>query len=320
MFNPEQKQAFLDYCMNYKEESTVKLIERIFNSTEILEEQLEKDVSEFTQMDVLELLKNYDSRSPRRLMTTCKILSDYYIWVSQVEKISEGLINPFDKIITDKMIEDIIPKDALNKKFFTKEYLIEEIKDKIPDVTNQFIVYSLFHGIKVEELIKLKIKDLDFENNIVKLITGREIVVDTLFKHLMIEANSQTQYFEDGIEVEDIKRRYTYGDSVYIIKKCGVKECDAVRPLYINFRMNTIREQLENKFISLSTLYKNGVINYIKEQFAKKGVDLKTAILHPINGKSYTYDKETQKYINDFGSKMKVKILRMEIKDYLDLL
>lgn len=320
MYRPEQKQAFLDYYKNYKEDSTVQLVERIFNSTELVENQFDKDVSEFNQIEVLELLKSYNSSSPRRLMSNCKFLSDYYIWCSQVEKLVSGIINPFNKSITDNMIDNIISKEDLNKKYFTKEHLIKELNDKVPDVTNQFITYALFNSIKVEELINLKIGDLDFENNKVKLITGREIIVDTLFKHLMINANDQTQYFADGIEVEDIKRRYTYGESDYVIKKCGVKECDVVRPLYINFRIRTIKEQMENEFISLSTLYKNGLVSYIKEQFAKKGVDLKTAILHPINGKLYTYDEETQQYIYDFGSKMEVKILRMEIKDYLDLL
>jgi len=320
MYRPEQKQAFLEYYRNYREDSTVQLMERIFNSTELVENQFNKDVSEFNQIEVLELLKSYNSSSPRRLMSNCKFLSDYYIWCSQVEKLVSGIINPFDKSITDNMIDNIIPKEDLNKKYFTKEYLIEELNDKVPDVTNQFIAYALFNGITVEELINLKIGDLDFDNNKVKLITGREIIVDTLFKHLMINANDQTQYFADGIEIEDIRKRYTYGESDYVIKKCGVKECDAVRPLYINFRIRKIKEQMENEFISLSTLYKNGLVNYIKEQFAKKNVSLKDAILHPINGKLYTYDEETQQYIYDFGSKMEVKILRMEIKDYLDLL
>ena len=320
MYRPEQKKAFLDYYINSREESTVQLVERIFNSTELLENQLEKDVSEFNQIEVLDLLKNYDSRSPRRLMSTCKYLSDYYIWVSQVEHITESLINPFDKSITDNMIENIIPTGSLSQKFFTKEYFINEINDKILEVTNRFIAYAIFRGIKVEELVNLRINDLDFENNKVKLFTGREIEVDTLFKHLMIEANDQVQYFADGIELEDKLKRFTYGQSEYVIKKCGVKECDAVRPLYISFRMSVIKEQMENEFISISTLYKNGLINYIKEQFAKRNISLKDAILHEKTGRLYTYNEDLQQCIYDFGSKMAAKILRLEIKDYIDLL
>jgi hypothetical protein len=84
--------------------------------------------------------------------------------------------------------------------------------------------------------------------------------------------------------------------------------------------MNTIKEQMENEFISLSTLYKNGLINYIKEQFAKRDISLKDAIFHEKTGRLYTYNEELQQYIYDFGSKMEAKMLRMEIKDYIDLL
>lgn len=320
MYRPEQKQAFLNYYLNYKEESTVQLVERIFNSTETLENQLNKDVSEFNQLEVFELLKSYDSKSPRRLMIACKILSDYYIWVSQVEKLSEGLINPFDKSITDNMVEQIIPKENLNQKYFNKEHLINELRDKVPDVTNRFIAYALFYGIKVDELIKIKIDDLDDEHHKLKLNTGREILVDDLFKHWMIEADDQVQYFANGIEVEDRRKLYTYSESDYVIKKCGSKKDGEVQPRLITVRLMTIREQMENEFISLSTLYKNGLVNYIKEQFAKRNISLRDALLHKNTGRFYTYDYDLQQCIYDFGSKIESKMLRMEYKDYIDLL
>lgn len=320
MYRPEQKQAFLDYYTKFREGSTVQLMERIFNSTELVENQFQKDVSEFNQIEVLELLKNYNSKSPRRLKTACKFLSDYYIWVSQIEQISQGLINPFDKTITDSMIDNLIPKEELNRRFFTKEYLIEELKENLLDVSNQFIAYARFCGLSVEELINLTINDLDFENNKVKLVTGREIIVDKLFKKLMIETNDQVQYFPDGIEVEDKLKRYTYGNSIYVIKKCGSIEGDIVRPLYINSRLEKIREQTENDFITLASLYKNGMLSYIKEQFAKKNISIKDAFLHEKTRKLYTYNEELQNYMCEFGSKMPVKMLRMEVKDYLDLL
>lgn len=136
----------------------------------------------------------------------------------------------------------------------------------------------------------------------------------------MIEANDQIQYFADGIDKESKTKAYDYANSDYIIKSCGKNVLEQVSQHYITARMSVIKEQMGNEFISITTLYKNGMINYIKEQFAKKNIDLKTAFLHPIDGKRYTHDKETQQYINEYGSKMTVRFLRMEIKDYLDLL
>jgi integrase len=261
MYNADQKLRYLNYCRNNRfEEPTVELIQRIFKSTKTEEEQFDKDVSEFNQIEVTDLLKSFNSKSRTRLKTTCMFLRDYSVWCYQ-EGLVDSIINPFDNRVTETIINTLIVKDDLNKKYFTKEQFIKNINDNIPDVTNRFIAYTIYSGLNLEELVNIKITDLDFDNNRLKLITGREITIDNLFKHLMIESNDQIQYFYNGIEVEDTKKRYTYGESKYVIKKCGVKNCDAVRPLYINFRMKTIKEQMDNEFISISTIYKNGLIN-----------------------------------------------------------
>jgi integrase len=208
---------------------TIGLIERIFNSTEVAETQHGKDVCDFNPIEVVDFLKGLDSKSRRRLQSTCIRLSKYYEWCKNVEHLTNNIVNPFDSRGIDIVIDGILPKEDLNKKYFTKiQYL--EMLNEIADPSNKFIAHAFYSGLSLEELVSLKIVDLDFENYIVHLLNGRDLKVDTMFKHLMIEANDQTQYFADGIEVEDVRKRYTYGQSDYIIKKCGVKECDAVRP------------------------------------------------------------------------------------------
>lgn len=319
MYNENQKKRYLKYCAGLYEAQTVSLIELIFNSTEIVEDQRSKDACDFNQIDVTDYLKGLDSKSRRRLQSTCIRLSKYHEWCYNIEHLTNNIQNPFDSRGIELVIDGILPKSDLNGKYFTKEEYLKML-EKIIDVSNKFITHAIFLGLTIEELINLKMEDLDFETNKLRLNSGRVIIVDALFKHLMIETDDQIQYFADGIEKESRVKAYDYASSEYVIKSCGKKTSGTVSPQYITNRMKTIKEQSENEFMSVSTLYKNGMINYIKEQYAKKDIDLKTAITHPIDGKKYTYDKETQQYINEFGSKMTIRFLRMEIKDYLDLL
>jgi hypothetical protein len=319
MYNEFQKKRYLKYCSNLYEPITVGLIERIFKSTELAETQFNKDICDFNPIEVVDFLKGFNSKSRMRLQSTCIRLSKYYIWCKNVEHLTSNIVNPFDKRGMDIVIDTILPKEDLNNKFFTKAQFVKML-DEIADVSNQFIAYLFYSGLTVEEMVHLQLKDLDFENNKLHLITGRVIDVDTLFKHLMIETNDQVQYFEDGIEKESRTKAYDYSITEYVIKTCSKRSYGVVKDNYIAIRMLAIKKQMENKFISIPTIYKNGLINYIKEQYAKKDIDLKTAFLKPLNGRLYVHDEETQQYINDFGSKMTVRFLRMEIKDYLDLL
>jgi integrase len=319
MYNEFQKKRYLKYCSDTYEPMTIGLIERIFTSTEVAENQYEKDVCDFNPIEVVDFLKGLNSKSRRRLQSTCIRLSKYYEWCKNVEHLTSNIINPFDSRGIDIVIDGILPKEDLNKKYFTKiQYL--EMLNEIADVSNKFISYAFYSGLSFEELVNLKTGDLDFEHNIVHLINGRDLKVDTMFKHFMIETSDQTQYFADGIEKESRSKAYDYAESEYVIRTCSKNMAEPASQSYITTRMKVIKEQMGNEFISITTLYKNGMINYIKEQFAKKDIDLNTAFLLPIDGKRYVYDKETQQYISEFGSKMTVRFLRMEVKDYLDLL
>jgi hypothetical protein len=327
MYNADQKNRYLENRrMSKYEEPTIELLIKIFNSTESEEVQFGKDLSEFNQIEVVDLFKSFNSKSPRRLQSTSIFLYDYTSWCYE-EGLIDNIANPYDKNIIDVIIKDIIPKDLLSEKYFNKDTMVNNYINSIIDVSNKFIAYALYCGIKgnnYEELINLRKFDLDHDNHVVKLITGRTVKVDSLFINLMINANDMTHYFADGIEKESRQRKYEYQRSEYVIKSCGGKKNltgDAVSPEYLNKRLATIKEQSGNKYMSASLLYKNGLINHIKERYKKDfGIDLKTALFDEINGKLYTYDKTTQKYIEEFGSKMTVRMLRMEIRDYIDIL
>jgi len=318
MYNSDQKIRYMNNCRF--EDTTIKLIEKIFNAAQIEEEQYGKDLSEFNQIEVTDLLKSFNSKSPRRLKSNCFYFNDYYLWCYE-EGLVDSIVNPYEKDIIDAIVSDIIPTKQLNDKFFLKDDITDSYFPNIPDVSNKFILYAHFLGIKTDELINLKISDLNYSDHTVKLITRRIVKVDSLFINLMVNTNDQTQYFEDGIEKESKFNKYDYIPTDYVIKTCSTRNIkDTVNVSYIIHRLSVIKRQAGNDYISSSTIYNNGLINYVKEKYEEQGISIKTALYQRINQKLYTYDKQTAIYIKEYGSKKTVRILRMEVNDYIDIL
>lgn len=316
MHNSEQKMRYLEKC-NY-EESTIELIGSIFNSIQMTEDYFNKDASNFSQLEVIDMLKNFNSKSKKRLKSVCVFLSSYYNWCYD-EGMVDNLANPFDSRITDIIIDGLITKEDLEGKFFNREQMLG-YKDLILNVSNQFIVYGLYIGIKSEELIRLKIEDLDENTASVKLESGRVVIVDDLFIKLMKQTNNSEIYFADGVVKENKFNRYSYSPSKYVLKQCGDNE--EGKPISVgalSVRMRTIKAQTGNEFFTAPNIYKNGAINYIKSRYEEQGITLKTAFTSQINGKLYTYEAQTQQYIDEFGANYTVRMLRKDIEGFIDV-
>ncbi len=319
MYNEERKQWFLNEC-GY-EEPTVELLKKIFKSTELEERTFGKDLCEFNEDEAIDLLKSYNSKSRRRLKSTAKFLSVYYQWCYQ-KNIIKNILNPFDERTINFVIDNIIPVEVFSDKFFTKKDIIGYIGSLLDDI-NKFILLAPFYGLKGEgyiEIINLKMKDLDEERKTVKLATGRIAKVDDLFIEYMKKAEKVENYITENEPNNRNYKAYIYNSNGYIIKSCGGgSDLEPVKASFINQRLIRIKAQIGNKFISISNLYKNGLINYVKEQYSLKGISLKEALFSELNGKLYVHDEETQKYIEEFGSRMTVRMLRLELKEYIDI-
>lgn len=322
MYNEEQKKRYLAQCKY--EDDTKTLITSIFNRLEKNENFYEKDVCQFIRPEVVDLLKSFNSKSPLRLQGDCIYLKDYYDWCI-IEGLADNVVNPFDQSEIMDIIDELIPKEMLNQKFFTKEDLLADIFSNVPDPCNQFLPYAIFSGVKGDkyvELINLRIEDLDKEAKTLKLITGRTIEVDDIFIKLMVAANNSDEYFKDGIPKDNTRKNNEYCKTGYIFRVCNTsKDGDGIVSYgFISIRLLFITSQCDNKFISASTLYKNGLVNHVKKRYAEQNISLKDAILAQDHGKKYTYDSDTDKYIHEFGSIMLARMFRRQVGDYIDQL
>lgn len=319
MYNQIQKQKYLDSCKYNK--GTRYTIMNMFRGAARVERHFGTDLANFNKPKVEELLKSYNSKSRDYLTSMCVYYADYFNWCLENAYVDpSNVINQYDSSMVKTIIENIVPFKLIKGKFFNKKDILKYL-DCIEDVSNKFIMYALFIGIKGEdfhELSHLRMSSLDEEKRVVKLTDGRLRSVDDLFIDLMKKTDQSQFYYEEGKSYINNKRNI-YDDSIYVLKYCRNNK-NANLPVnrgFYSVRLKIIKRQTSNKFITAPTLYMNGLINFIKEQFEKKGITLEDAFFHKTNNKLYTYNDDIEKLITEYGANKTVRMLRYELKETL---
>lgn len=321
MFNDDRKRWFIkdsDYIV-----STIEIIERLFNSTEPIERQKKKDLCEFSQKDVIDLLRSFNSKSRRTLESKCNYLFNYYNWCLN-KGFTEDIENVFVLSSLKNVIEDLVPVNILSDKIFLFDDIDEMIND-IPQVEYKLYIYSIFCGLNIDDLIHLRMSDYNNKTNELKLYSGRTIKPDKLLYNLMWQTDSMEYFDKDGtgscIEGR-YKFRYMYVKTEYVLKAAGSKSCsyDYISKSVYDNGIRYIQKYFNNKNISYVNLHKSGLINFIKEKYEEKGISIQDVFTKKINDRVYEHDSETQDYIYEFGEKITTRMLRMEIIDIIDRL
>lgn len=322
LYREQQKMRYLKQCRY--EEPTKEVIISAFKGACKVEKFYEKDLSEFNQQEVIYLLKRVGGRTRNYLYVLCSFFADYYTWC-----LSEKLIQDVDnKYVLEKytmMIENVMPHDSMEERFFTKKVFLEYL-DKIYAPENKLISYAIYLSIlgeDFEELIHMRIEDLDEENKEMSLVTGRVVKVDDLFIELLKAANSKMFYDEDG-KLQSSSRRvdlYNYIENGYVLKQLTRGTNKPVTKSTIIGRLTTIKKQSGNKSMTPLVIYKNGLVEHIRGRFDEKGMSLEEAFMSKVlSTKKKIYKnlyEEIQEYIDEFGSTISAKTLKNDVVKYL---
>jgi hypothetical protein len=331
MYNEFQKRRYLESEGFIHEDGLKEVAQRIFETVSITEIQKGKDLSEFNKLQVIDLLKAINSRSKKYLRLVTSICFEYTNWQKIQGAIDNGNINYYDYSIAKNIIDELVPLNMIADKYFNEDYIIDIVTNKIKDPLNKFLTYAPYKGVcgmNCNDLKQLKYKDIDEETKTVKLTSGKILKVDDIFIKLAKDADEATEYMPEGtsyVQNDDNriknKNAFVYSNSDFILKSGGTVESDykEVTQSLIIRRFNYIQQQVGNKFIVPSNLYKNGLINYIKERFEERGITLRQAFFEKEDKVSYVYTKDIQKYMIEYGAAPSDRTLRRELKEVIDL-
>ena len=174
MYNQEQKQEFIKVSVNT---DAGRAYGTLFKKTGAYEEELGKDVSNFTASEIKNLYCSFYSTSVETLLVYNTNLSIYTRFMIANGQVKDSQ-NHFDEI-DNKVLLDCVNLTYIHRRILTREQLLADIK-KLPNACQKWVVLGSFEGLNIEDLCGAKISNIDKEGYLTysdrRLLLSRELL------------------------------------------------------------------------------------------------------------------------------------------------
>lgn len=234
--------------------------ERVFDKSYVFEELYKRDLYDFSTSNLIDFFKYLDLANINNLIVYKLNLTKYAEWAVSENLVADNQIH-FNEL-TMEILNSCISKARIGNAIISYEKL-----KNISFVNKQdkFVFWSIFEGIKgkdYEEIINMKIEDIDGSAHTVSLCTGRTIKVSPEFIDAAQGAWNETEYIT--LKDADIVLPL-FGDYVFKEKRMS-RGIDKPRSVY-----NTIVRNI-NYFPELSgdvtarSIRDSGLIHYLNDR------------------------------------------------------
>ena len=264
MYNQEIK-------MRYKAEREAsvvlppKALELDFKKTNAFEEQLDKDVFNFTVYELLNMYKTWNIKSIDTLYVINNRLSQYAQWALEQNLVIDSQ-NHFLEINRD-MLLGCINAIAQQKRLVTRERMIAWCS-QLPNACDKFVFLGLYEGLEgkdFEDLWNSSMDDIDKESKTIQVSRG----VLPISQDLIDFAEESNQTFELYPMSGDMARVTKLIENGKIIKlKQNTKYNDPIhngRAIYTTIKRVCIFLDID-KWFNTKQCHKSGMINLIRNR------------------------------------------------------
>ena len=304
-YNPEIK-------IQYIEEKSKEVIisnnylECQFNKTSKMEEELDKDLSNFTVYEITEYYKMLNISSFDTLFVMNSQFSMYTQWCLQKSLVKDNQ-NHFLEM-TLEHLKDCLNKALVNMKIVSRETILNWV-DQLPNPKDQFVLLGLFEGLKGKDFCELsKLRPEDIKGNIATLCTGRDIELSDRLLKIISDCVAEDKYYSisgNGTKVMPLV------DKGYVIKdypnaRGDVSDFQLGRKVYNSItRILNYFDVLD--FMTANSIAESGKLHMIKEKAKELNMSCK----------DYIYSNHITEVEKKYNSKIVRSIYWLKYEDYL---
>ena len=273
MYNGFGKMFFLRNCAPREKELYLKF----FKNTEKFERLAQKDISDFEYQEALALLKQLEISSISTLSMFVSMMDNYALFC-QKSKASKLGINSF-KIISGKDIkESLIKFKTQDERIFSLEELQKFCELNLTNICDKVLIFCLFHGIygkkgeEGEEIANITKEDVDKENHLVRLYTGKERNIP-LFLCQLIEKSCDTyEYYRMSSRTTTHRLIFLPEDKSPFKKRNNSITIDNISRR-IQDRLEKLRVDTGCELLYLKKIIDSGLVQNLKDIMKEKNLD-----------------------------------------------
>ena len=274
MYQNENKESFIKDYMKSRVIAETSLYS-LFRKTQEYEENLNKDCSEFTIGEALEMYENFKAKSVYVLLNYNVILKAYCAWYKYYNGLETEIA--YDSI-SKNMLEPLISEDAI--KILSREDVID-IEDQLLNWTDKAIVEALFEGLSgnsMRDLISINTEMIDHKTKQLIFEDGRVFDLTDRLYNLLIESFNEVEYICYGATMRvkklvGIGRLYKERDNAHAL------ESDDRNFRWIYRKIQNIRRHVGMDNLTMKNLAVSGLIYYLRNGVSLTGLDLKSFLL-----------------------------------------
>lgn len=305
MYNENLKKRYIE---EKKESATLpsNYLECQFNKVGKYEEELKKDVYDFTVYEIVEYYKILNLSSLEVLAVLNSHLSLYTQWALQENLVKDNQ-NHFLEIDLEKM-KSCLNKVLIERKIVSREQIIEWCEE-LPNPKDQVVMLGLFEGLKGKDFCDfVNLRPEDVNGNKLTLVDGRTIIVSNeLIKYIEDSIAEDKYYSSSGNQIKTmplINKGYVIKE--YPNTKEGTSAFAKGRIIY-NGIARSLKYVGALSYMSANSICESGKIWMIKQRAAELG----------ISAKDYVYSVYIREVEHQFGCKIVKSVFWLKYEDHL---
>jgi len=302
-YNEEAKAEFIKDYMRSRIVAATSL-SAIFNKTSDFERKYDRDCSEFTKEEILDMYRKFGAKSKSVLENYNVYLKHYTafrIYHKQID--NENVYNEINK----DAIKECIDPEIQNQLYITREEL-DDIENELFNFTDKAIIEALWNGISgksMSDLVSLNRSMFSEDKRSLIFPDGRIIPISEKLSEYLDKAFSETEYLCYGNTIR-VDKLNGY-DTLYKERfNAFAGTSNDVKFRWVYRRFQNYRKQVDMPMLTMKNIQASGLLHKIKEGMLKNDCSMRE-FLYTDEGKQLAlqYGYKQNHYVDVIHDKFK---------------
>lgn len=275
MYNKEAKAEFIKDYMRSRVVAFTSLT-GLFKKTEGYEQKLNKDCSQFTEEEALDMYRNFGAKS-------VSVLENYNVHLKRYTA-----LRLYTKQISGENVYQNISKDTLKgcidpeiqKQLYVTREELDDIENELFNYTDKAIVEALWHGISgksMRDLVSLERKMFSDNKRSLIFPDGRIIKISKKLSEYLDKAFDETEYLCYGATMK-VEKLSGYGTLYKERSNARGVESDDQKFRYIYRRVQNYRTYLDMPMLTMKNIQASGLLHQLQKEMKNSDLSMREVL------------------------------------------